>query len=296
MSKLARLARRTTVLVASTAILGGIATTTANAATTAAPTGATISAANTGVPTGKKLTRHNGDLIITKAGTVVDGRDIYGTVSVRADNVVIKNSRVRGKVATYTTPLVSMNKGNKNLKVIDTEIAPDKPSPYLYGIMGWEFTLERVNIHHVVDSAHIYGNNVTIKSSWLHSNVHYQKDPNFGGTPTHDDGIQIQKGNNIRITGSRIEDAYNVTVMITQDQGRSSDIHLIGNSFDGASCNLNLAEKGRGPITGVVATNNTFGRDTRHKDCAMIAPSTSKVTATGNHYTDGATATVRVGR
>jgi hypothetical protein len=295
MSKLARLARRTTVLVASTAILGGIATTTANAATTAAPTGATISAANTGVPTGKKLTRHNGDLIITKAGTVVDGRDIYGTVSVRADNVVIKNSRVRGKVATYTTPLVSMNKGNKNLKVIDTEIAPDKPSPYLYGIMGWEFTLERVNIHHVVDSAHIYGNNVTIKSSWLHSNVHYQKDPNFGGTPTHDDGIQIQKGDNIRITGSRIEDAYNATVMITQDQGKTSNVQLVGNWLNDSSCNLNIAEKGRGAVAGLVATNNTFGRDTRHKNCAMIAPKTTKISISGNVYTDGAVAKVANG-
>jgi hypothetical protein len=250
---------------------------------------------NTGVPAGTVLTRHTGDLVITKAGTVIDGLDVYGTISVRADNVVIKNTRVRGKVATANTPLISMNKGNRNLVVMDTEIAPDKPSPYLYGIMGWNFTLERVDIHHVIDSAHIYGPNVTIRHSYLHDNVHYVNDPNWGGKPSHDDGIQIQQGNNIRIIGNRIEDAYNVTVMITQDQGRSSDIHLIGNWLDGASCNLNLAEKGRGPITGVVARDNTFGRDTRHTDCAMIAPSTSKIDATNNVYTDGKTATVRAG-
>ena len=251
---------------------------------------------NTGVPAGTVLTRHNGDLVITKAGTVIDGLDVYGTISVRADNVTIKNTRVRGKVASGNTPLISMNKGHRNLVVMDSEIAPDKPSPYLYGIMGWNFTLERVDIHHVIDSAHIYGPNVTIRHSYLHDNVHYVNDPNWGGKPSHDDGIQIQQGRNIRVIGNRIEDAYNVTVMITQDQGRSSDIHLIGNWLDGASCNLNLAEKGRGPITGVVARDNTFGRDTRHKDCAMIAPSTSKIEASNNFYTDGATATVRAGR
>lgn len=253
-------------------------------------------ASNTGVPVGTSLTRHNGDLVITRAGTVIDGLDVHGTISVRADDVVIKNTRVRGKAATYNTPLISMNKGNRNLVVMDTEIAPDNPSPYLYGIMGWNFTLERVNIHHVIDSAHVYGPNVTIRHSYLHSNMHYVNDPNWGGKPSHDDGIQIQQGSNIRIIGNRIEGAYNATVMVTQDRGRSSDIHLIGNWLDGASCNFNLAEKGRGPITGVVARDNTFGRDTRIKDCAMIAPSTTKIDAGNNFYTDGVTATVRAGR
>lgn len=253
-------------------------------------------ATNTGVPAGTVLTRHNGDLVITRAGTVIDGLDVHGTISVRADNVVIKNTRVRGKASTHNVPLISMNKGFRNLVVMDTEIAPANPSPYQYGIMGWNFTLERVNIHHVIDSAHIYGPNVTIRHSFLHSNMHYVNDPNWGGKPSHDDGIQIQQGSNIRIIGNRIEDAYNATIMITQDQGRSSDIHLIGNWIDGASCNLNLAEKGRGPITGVVAKDNTFGRNTRIRDCAMLAPSTSKIDASNNRYTDGATATVRAGR
>lgn len=280
----------TTAPAAKAAPAAAVTATSAAAASTGRP-----DAGNTGVPAGTKLTRHNGDLVITKAGTVIDGLDVYGTVSVRADNVVIKNTRIRGKVAAYNTPLVSMNKGNRNLRVIDTTISPDKPSPNLYGIMGWEFTLERVNISKVVDSVHIYGSNVTIKSSWLHSNVHYAKDPNFGGTPTHDDGIQIQKGDNIRILGNRIEDAYNVTVMITQDMGRTSDVQLVGNWLDGAGCNLNIAEKGRGALQGLVAKDNTFGRNTRHQDCAMISPTSTKIAISGNVYTDGAAATVRKG-
>lgn len=265
-------------------------TTTTVSTTSGKPTSST-----TGVPSGTQLTRHNGDLVITTAGTVIDGLDIYGTVSVRADNVVIKNSRVRGKDATYNTPLVSMNKGNRNLVIRDTEIAPDNPSPYLYGIMGWEFTIERVNIHHVIDSLHIYGNNVTVKDSYLHDNVHYTNDPNWGGRPSHDDGIQILSGDNIKITGSRIEGAYNAAVQITQDKGRTSNVSFVGNWIDGGGCSINVADKGLGPVTGLVATNNTFGRNTRHYDCAMITPSSSPINATGNVFTDGSIARVKDG-
>ena len=252
-------------------------------------------ASNTGVPAGTSLRVHAGDMYITTPGTVIDGLDIHGTVSVRADDVVIKNSRIRGHEATYNTPLVSMNKGNTNLLIQDTEIAPDTASPYLYGIMGWEFTLQRVNIHNVVDSAHIYGPNVTINSSWLHDNVHFENDPNFGGTPTHDDGIQIQEGNNIRITGSRIEGAYNAAIQITQDRGVTGDVQITGNWLDGGGCTVNIAEKGRGPIQDLISANNTFGRDTRHYDCAMIAPQSTPITATDNYFTDGTYARVRNG-
>lgn len=258
-------------------------------------TSARPDSSNTGVPAGTQLKRHSGDLYINTPGTVIDGLDIYGTVSVRADNVTIKNSRIRGRVATYNTALVSMNKGYRNLVIKDTEIAPDSPSPYLYGIMGWEFTLERVNIHHVVDSLHIYGNNVNVRSSYLHNNVHYQNDPNFGGGATHDDGIQILAGTNIQIVGSRVEGAYNAAVQITQDKGRTSNVSFVGNWFDGGGCSVNISEKGRGPVYGLVAADNTFGRNTRHYDCAMITPDTSPIKATGNYFTDGAVAGVRDG-
>ena len=161
-------------------------------------------AASTGVPAGLELVTYVGDIVVTEDGTSLEGLDIHGVVVVRADDVVIRNCRIRGRPADRVMGLVSNEAGGRNLLIQDTEIAPDEASANLYGVRGWGFTLERVNIHNVVDSAHIYGPNVTITDSWLHDNVHFENDPNFGGTPTHDDGIQIQEGRSIRITGSRI--------------------------------------------------------------------------------------------
>ena len=48
-------------------------------------------AANTGVPAGTTLTRLSGNLNVTTDGTVIENKDIYGTVQIRARNVVIRN-------------------------------------------------------------------------------------------------------------------------------------------------------------------------------------------------------------
>ena len=42
------------------------------------------SAMTTGVPAGTRLKVHRGDLVITKAGTHLDGLDIHGFVVVKA--------------------------------------------------------------------------------------------------------------------------------------------------------------------------------------------------------------------
>jgi hypothetical protein len=52
----------------------------------------------TGVPEGTSLTTHEGDLVVTTAGQVVDGLRVTGGIEVRAEGVVIRNSEVRGPV------------------------------------------------------------------------------------------------------------------------------------------------------------------------------------------------------
>lgn len=252
-------------------------------------------ATSTGVPAGTPLTRHDGDLVITTPGTVVDALDVHGVVRVEADDVVIRNSRIRGRAATVPTPLVSNELGARNLRVIDTEIAPDSPSAYFDGVRGWNFTLERVNIHDVIDAAHIYGPHVRIASSWFHENVHLERDPNFGGEPSHDDSIQIQGGHDIQVVDTRIEGAYNVGVMITQDVGVTRDVQLIGNWLDGGGCTVNVAEKGRGPIADLVLSNNRFGGSSRLADCAIIAPPSTRPILSDNWYHDGRAVSVRLG-
>ncbi len=226
-----------------------------------------------------------GNVIITEPGTVIDGVDLYGRVSVRAPNVVIKNSIIRGS-GPHSTGLVMSE--STNLVIQDTEIAADHHTPGVNGVTGSNFTLERVNIHHVIDPVHIFGEgNVTIKDSWFHNNLHYPNDPNWGGGPSHDDSVQIQSGSNITITGSRLEGAYNAAVQVTQDRGAVSNVRIENNTIAGGSCSINISEKGQGPIRGLNIANNVFERDQRINGCAIIHPSSSPIGVSGNAWSDG---------
>ena len=239
---------------------------------------------NTGVPAGPDLTVHDGDLRITTPGTVISGLDVRGMITIEAPNVTIKDSIVRGRNLNGPMALIDNLGGYANLKIIDTELFPSSPSPDVQGIYGYNFAATRLNIHGVVDGIHLTGGNVDISDSWLHDNLHFERDPNQGGTPSHDDSIQIQEGSNIRIDGNRFSGAWNATVQVTQDRGNVSNLTFTNNIADGGKCSINLAEKDFGPIKGVVISDNSFGRNTRVDDCAVIAPSSTKVSMARNYY------------
>lgn len=239
---------------------------------------------STGVPAGTALTVHEGDLTVSTPGAVIDGLDIRGMVKVSAPDVTIKNSIIRGRALDYTSALVNAMDGESNLRIVDSELKPTIPSPFAMGIYGSNFTATRLNIHGVVDGLHITGDNVTVEDSWLHDNLHFQNDPNFGGGPSHDDSIQIQVGKNILIDGNNITGAFNSVVQITQDRGDVANFTFRNNHADGGGCTINIAEKAYGPIMGVTIADNTFGRDTRVDNCAVIAQESTDITMKRNFY------------
>ncbi|WP_165064329.1 right-handed parallel beta-helix repeat-containing protein [Marisediminicola senii] len=260
----------------------------ATPATPARPAGQP-NAATTGVPAGTPLTVHNGTLTVTTPGAVISALDIRGDVIVKAANVTIRNSIVRGTPSTGVMALVNNLGGHANLRVVDTEIAPSDPSPAMQGVYGYNFTLTRVNLHHVVDSVHLTGGNVVIEDSWLHDNLHFASDPFQGGSASHDDSIQIQTGSNVRITGNAISGARNAAVMITQDRGPVSNVTIAGNWIGGGACSINMVQKSHGPLRGISVTGNTFARDTRIGGCAVVSPSTTPIAMSGNVWVgDGA--------
>jgi len=246
-------------------------------------------AGNTGVPSGVALTVHEGDLVLSTPGQVVDGLDIHGFVKVAAPNVTIRNSIIRGYSTTIQRALLSNTTSGASVLVEDSELVAASPSPYIDGVRGSNITVRRSEIHGVIDTFHIFGNNVTIEGSWLHGNVHFENDPLQDNTPSHDDSVQIQIGSNIRITGNTIEGAFNSGIQFTQDEGLVSDVQIVKNWADGGGCTVNFAEKGKGPFLGIVITDNVFGRDMRVSDCAIIAPSTTtpKLTVARNVFVDG---------
>jgi hypothetical protein len=252
-------------------------------------------ATTTGVPNGTRLTVHQGDLTITTPNAVIDGLDVRGFVKVAAPNVTIKNSIIRGAATSKQTALITSASTTSSVTVVDSELYNSVPGPWVDGVRGYNFKLQRVNLHDVIDMAHIYGDNVTIEASYLHDNLHYEVDPAQNNTPSHDDSIQIQKGNNIRIVGNNISGAFNTGIQFTQDQGIVSNVTVDKNYLDGGGCTVNLAEKGKGPFQGITVKDNKFGRTTKVYNCAIISPTTTVVANSNNYFTDGAVATVRKG-
>ncbi|WP_210509045.1 hypothetical protein [Naasia sp. SYSU D00057] len=249
----------------------------------------------TGVPHGLHLTRVDGNIKITEAGTILDSVDVHGQVVVLAPDVIIRNSIVRGESGGTNGGVIDAMAGAANLQVIDSELFATAPSPYVNGIMGSNFTLTRVDIHGVVDQVHIVGDNVTISDSWLHDNLHYDEDPVHDGGPTHDDNVQIQIGRDIVIENSSLSGAWNAVVQITQDRGEVADVTFRNNEADGGWCSINVAQDDYGPVDGITVTGNVFGRNTRRDDCAIISPPTSPVALEDNRFTDGEPIRVRRG-
>ena len=242
---------------------------------------------------------HEGDLTITTPGAVIDSMDIRGFVRVKAPDVTIKNSIIRGKPGlTSYMSLIQAGDLGPRLTVVDSELVAADPSPFVDGIVGKRFTLRRVNIHGVIDQVKITGDDVLIEDSWLHGNLHYLQDPNYGNTPTHDDNIQIQRGNNITVRNTTLESAHNAAVQITQDSGDVANVTFTANRANGGACTINVAEKNHGPIANLVVTDNVFGLNTRIARCAILLPSTTRALATirGNSFTDGSAVAVSDGR
>lgn len=238
--------------------------------------------ANTGVPEGTVLQRYYGNLTITQDGTVIDGMDVRGFVSVQADNVVIKNSIIHGgDPGTVNSSLISAYGDHVNLVIQDTTLIGAYPSPYLDGLKGRNFTAVRLDISNVVDTVLIFGDNATVKDSWLHGNTHFAHDPRTPDGVSHDDNVQIEGGNNILLQHNTLEGATGSAIIITQNYSRSENIRILDSFISGGSCSVNLTEKGQGPIQNVLVQGNEFGPSSI-RGCAVIAPSTSPVTMVDN--------------
>ena len=236
---------------------------------------------NTGVPAGTHLTRHNGDITVTRAGTVIDSKDVHGFIDVKARNVVIKNSIIRGGTATYNRGVIT-NYGYKNLVVKDSSIIPAHPTVWQDGVKGSDFTLQRVYITGNVDSVKIQGSNVRIRRSLLENTTYYPHDPNQGGGPTHNDNVQIQTGRNIKLIGNTIRRATNFAVLGAADIGGNSGLLVQGNWLDGGHCTVKIQELHGYQLTGAQLINNKFGPNRLVQSCPIVAVIGSGVTASGN--------------
>ena len=217
------------------------------------------------MPAGTAL-RPSGSLTITEHGAVIDGLDITGTVTVRADDVTIRNTRIRN------TGAIPVRNHGSNLVIEDTEI--DGQGMGNPAVAYNKYTLRRVNIHDVAEGPRIAGGNVVIEDSYIHHLVQVGDN--------HTDAIQIVSGKeNIVIRGNNIQ-AYNpatqrfgnAALQFGEEDGIVRGCVVEGNLMNGGNLTVN---GGGGGTTGAACSfaDNEFQRDFRYGVKGNLGPNTS---------------------
>lgn len=255
----------------------------------APPSGGKPGPGNTGVPTGTALRVVAGDQVFSTAGQVISGLDIHGYVRIRAKNVTLKNSVVRGGAAKCNAAVIFVE-STGSARIEDTDIIPTNPNACLDGVWAANSTLLRLDVRNVVDGVKAF-DNMLVQDSYIHDLSYFASDPNQGGGSTHNDAVQTYGGNhNIRLrhntmlAGSRGNAGYQVT----QDGHKvSTDLHIEDNWIDGGGCMLNFSHKGGPtPMTGIYVVGNRFGRGSRFQCPILISTQTVLSQNTGNVWDD----------
>ncbi len=241
------------------------------------------------MPAGVSLRVVTGDQVYTRDNQVISGLDIRGYVRIRAQNVTIRNSIVRGGAQRCNASVIFVE-GGRSAKIEDTEIDPTNPNPCLDGIWATNATLTRLDIHDVVDGVKAF-DNVTVTDSYIHDLSWFASDPNQGGGATHNDAVQTYEGNRnivLRHNNLDLTDRENAALQVTQDGGgTATNLRIENNWLNGGGCTLNFAHKGGPtPMTGIYVIGNRFGRDS-HFDCPILISTETVLTQlSGNVWDD----------
>jgi hypothetical protein len=246
---------------------------------------------NTGVPVGKRLPTRDRGIQIYEDGAVMENIDVTGQIDIRADDVVIRNSKISGFVYL---DIDQPQWADNTFTIRDTEI--NNGTNQRGGVSLGNFTLERVNIHGGQMSA-LCAKNCVVSDSWFHGQyAPLDQDWHLGG-------FLSNGGSNMVVQRSTIAcDTPNNEV----GGGCSGDFNLFGdfepiqnvlvdgNLFlesPGATYCLNLgynAFKPFGPgANNIDVTNNTIQRGASG-NCAGVAVGTdymiSGIPAPGNSW------------
>ncbi|WP_326562899.1 hypothetical protein [Micromonospora sp. NBC_01796] len=208
----------------------------------------------TGVPAGTVL-RPSSSLDLREPGVVISNLDITGCVTVRAKNVTIRNSRITCDSATFS---IRTYDTASDLVVENVEInGMGKNSA---AVCCANYTLRRVNIHHVIDGPRLSANTAII-DSWIHD---LSRVPD-----SHNDTLQTTGGSNIVVRHNRLEphdpntkDPSNACIMIGSTTSDSVNNLLVEENYcNGGNYSIGVRDDLVG--SNIVIRGNRFGRDFR---------------------------------
>jgi hypothetical protein len=190
----------------------------------------------------------SGSITVTTDGAVVEGKNISGSVTIRASNVTIRNDCVTSS-DIYPVHFVS----GSNLTVEDTTITGRGGGcSRAVEPAGNGATMDRLNVSGCEDGIQMYSHDV-LENSYIH-------DLAFTSS-SHNDGVQQNGGRDDVVKNNTIFNPHNQTscVNFTTDFGGISDITITGNLLNGGNYTVYSRSGGNGNPTGVSVTGNHFG-------------------------------------
>ncbi len=226
-------------------------------------------AANTGIPAGTSLSNYTGLCNITTANTVIDAKNITCSLTIQANNVTIKNSKI-------TASDIQVNSGS--LLLVDSEV-DFGTNINGEGLKGTNFTVRRANMYG--GKRQVWCDHCTVGDSYLHDQL---SDPTG---VTHESSLRVEA-----FAVMRHNTLWCNAPDFPPDAGCSanqtgypdfSPIH--DNTFDknlymattGGTCSYGGDNPGKpynnDPLnaTNIHSTNNVFQRGTRTNDRTTIS-------------------------
>ncbi len=257
--------------------------TVCSSTTTVKPDANNVGATTTG------LTTVSGNVTVTTANSTIANEDIHGFLVIKANNVTVKNTIVRGGVSGSVGGFINTTAATGTL-LDHVTVKPTTVQVSQDGIWGNDFTLLCSDVSGGVDGMKIASNS-TIKNSYIHDLSWFANDPSQGGSETHNDAIQILNGTNILVQNNNLQGFTttsdpNSAIQVTQDYGVVSGLTIQNNWADGGGCTFNISYKGESSLTNVYAYNNRFGRNSGYSGCAILIGTKVTLTQSGNVYDD----------
>ena len=248
-------------------------------------------AACTGVPAGQKLTIVTADQSYGPSfnGRTISNMDFRGWVRVTGANITFKNSIFRGRAASGANhALIDTEDSTETITIIDSEFVPSAPSATIDGLWTRNTNIYRADIRGGVDGLKA-NSNTLVQDSYIHDMSYFASDPNQGGGPTHNDGVQTFAGESHVTLRHNTIDISDTSHGNAAWQSSGSYSRAENNYLDGGGCTINFAAQSlRGATLAPMYVNsNHFGRHRVFTGCvALISNKTVMTEYNGNVWHD----------
>ncbi|TMR92194.1 hypothetical protein [Nonomuraea basaltis] len=201
------------------------------------------------------MVQKTGSIVIREDGKVIDGWDLTGDITVEADNVTIRNTRVRGQSDYWG---ILQREGFSGLKVEDSEIFGNGKQRTQFGILnqGKMITVRRVDIHTISNG--ILTDQGLVEDSYVHDPKYYAGD--------HTDMIMstgtAAAGTELIIRHNTVINTLDQTgaIALFQDFGVTRNVTVEGNLLAGGGWTLYAGAGRKGLSSNIKVIDNVFSR------------------------------------